>query len=105
MKKRIEQHVSKPFRTLRCKEYLELSANAKSILEQMLIYYYPNKPDRFISMPYREIHRLLGYSNNLISKSLKELLNKKFIFLEYKGGLNSPTKYSINDKYFKLKNE
>ena len=103
MKKHIEQHISIPFRTLKSKEYRELSAPAKAILEQMLIYYYPKQPDRHISMSYRELHEMLGYSFWLISKSFKELLEKKLIFLEYKGGLNTPSKYSINDKFFNLK--
>jgi hypothetical protein len=103
MKKHIEQHISIPFRTLKSKEYLELPAPAKAILEQMLMYYYPNQPDRHISMSYREVHEMFGYSFGLISRSFKKLLEKKFIFLEYHGGLNTPSKYSINDKFFKLK--
>jgi hypothetical protein len=103
MKKKTEQHISIPFKTLKNPEYRNLSGSSKAILEQMLMYYYPNQPDRFISMSYREVRNILGFSYGHISKSFKELLNKKFIFLEYKGGLNTPSKYSLNSTFFKLK--
>jgi hypothetical protein len=105
MRKHIEQHISIPFRTLKDPAYLGLSAVSKSILEQMLVYYYPNNPNRHIGMSYREVRDLLGYSFELISKSFKELIEKKFITLQSKGGLNTASTYSINDKYFKLKDE
>lgn len=101
-----EPYINMPKRTLRSKEYITLSPTANKIYTVFLCEFKHDQPDKEIKLSYSKITE---YSNvkgrTTISKALRELIEKEFIFKTTKGGLERNVNgYKMNKKWILLEN-